>query len=72
MKKLIRKLFTILLVFALGYFVYINYIKETVAFKVIEEEKVIIDKYYVYGNHLNIEGNLEIKDKNYDNIYLTL
>ena len=72
MKKLIRKLFTILLVIALGYFVYINYIKETVAFKVIEEEKVIIDKYYVYGNHLNIEGNLEITDKNYDNIYLTL
>lgn len=72
MKKLIRKLFTIILVFALGYFVYINYIKETVAFKVIEEEKVSIDKYYVYGNHLNIEGNLEITDKNYDNIYLTL
>lgn len=72
MKKIIRKLFTIILVFALGYFVYINYIKETVAFKVIEEEKAVIDKYYVYGNHLNIEGNLEITDINYDNIYLTL
>jgi len=72
MKRLIKKNFILMLVIALGYFVYINYIKDTVAFKVIEEEKVIVNKYYVYGNHLNIEGSLEVSDINYEDIYLTL
>lgn len=72
MKKLIKKLFILIFVTAIGYFVYINYIKGTVAFKVIEEEKAYVSNYYIYGNHLNIEGSLEIADTNYDDIYLTL
>ena len=72
MKKLLKKLFLLIFVTAIGYFVYVNYLKDTVAFKVIEEEKAIVNKYYIYGNHLNIEGTLEITDTNYEDIYLTL
>ena len=72
MRKLIKKLFIFIFVLALGYFVYINYIKGTVAFKAIEEEKAIVNNYYIYGNHLNIEGSLEVTDTNYEDIYLTL
>lgn len=34
---------------------------------------LVVPKYYVYGNHFNIEGNIDIKDKNYDfSLCLTL
>lgn len=72
MKKIIKNFFILIVVGFLGYFIYINYIKDSVAFKVVEEEKAIINKYFVYGNHLNIEGSLEIINTNYDEIYLTL
>ena len=72
MKKIIGIIFTILILGSLGYFIYINYIKEEIPTKKTEEELVSISEYYIYGNHLNIKGSLEVVDKNYEDIKLTL
>lgn len=72
MKKILGFLFTIIILGFGGYYVYINYIKDKKPKLVLEEEISSIDKYYIYGNHFNIEGNINIKDKNYDTLSLTL
>ena len=69
MKKLIGILFLLVIMGFAGYFVYVNYIKED---KIIpEEELVSINEYYIYGDHLNIKGELQIEDMTYQDIYLT-
>ena len=65
MKKIIGFLFVIIILGCGGYFVYVNYIKSKVPKLNLEEEVSVASKYYVYGNHFNIEGNIDIKDKNY-------
>ena len=72
MKKILGFIFVIIILGCGGYFVYINYIKDKVPKLVLEEEISTIDKYYIYGNHFNIEGNINIKDKNYDKLSLAL
>ena len=72
MKKIIGFLFVIVILGCGGYFVYVNYIKSKVPKLNLEEEVSNASKYYVYGNHFNIEGNIDIKDKNYDSLCLTL
>ena len=72
MKKIIGFLFVIVILGCGGYFVYVNYFKDKTPKLVLEEEVSNIDKYYIYGNHFNIEGNIDIKDKNYDSLCLTL
>lgn len=53
-----------------GYFVYVNYFGVD---KIIPEEELVdVSEYYIYGEHLNIKGSLEISDMTYDNITLTL
>ena len=59
MKKLIKLIFILLVLFLLGYFIYTNYINAIPKLNV-EEEKVKVTDYHVYGNHLNIAGELEI------------
>ena len=63
MKKILGLIFTLIILGCGGYFIYINYIKDKVPKLVLEEEISTIDKYYIYGNHFNIEGNINIKDK---------
>lgn len=72
MKKILGFLFAIVILGCGGYFVYVNYIKSKVPKLNLEEEVSNASKYYVYGNHFNIEGNIDIKDKNYDSLCLTL
>ena len=72
MKKILGFLFVIVILGCGGYFVYVNYIKSKVPKLNLEEEVSNASKYYVYGNHFNIEGNIDIKDKNYDSLCLTL
>ena len=71
MKKVILTIVILIVLGFLGYFIYVNYINKIPKI-VPEEEKVSVEEYYMYGNHFNIKGNLELKDKNYQDIKLTL
>ena len=55
MKKILGFLFAIVILGCGGYFVYVNYIKSKVPKLNLEEEVSNASKYYVYGNHFNIE-----------------
>lgn len=71
MKKIIITIIVLVVLGFLGYYIYINYLDKEP--KIIpEEEKVSVEEYYMYGNHFNIKGSLELKDKNYLDIKLTL
>lgn len=71
MKKIIITIIVLLVLGFLGYYIYINYLDKEP--KIIpEEEKVSVEEYYMYGNHFNVKGSLELKDKNYLDIKLTL
>ena len=72
MKQIIIILISLVVVGFLGYFIYVNYIKEQIPKINVEEEKVSISKYFIYGNHFNIEGTLDVLDKNYQDIELIL
>lgn len=72
MKKIIGIISALVVVIFLGYFIYVNYIKEDIPKKETEEEVAVISEYFIYGNHLNIKGSLEITNKNYQSIALTL
>lgn len=71
MKKVIGIIFGLIVAGLLGYFIYVNYINKVPKI-VPEEEKVLVEEYYMYGNHFNINGSLEITDKSYKSIKLTL
>jgi len=70
MKKLIGIIFLLIVLGFAGYFVYVNYFVDDGI--VPEEEIVNIYEYYIYGDHLNIKGNLEIEDMSYKDICLNL
>jgi len=72
MKKFLIIIFVLVVLGFVGYFVYVNYFEGKIPIKVTEEEHALIEEYYVYGNHLNIKGSLEIEDKNYQDIKLTM
>lgn len=72
MKKIIITLISLLVITLLGYFIYVNYIKEEVPKIKPENELADITEYYIYGNHLNIKGNITLPDKNYRSIVLTM
>lgn len=71
MKKLIKILLILIILTFLGYFIYVNYINKVPKIQ-IEEEKAKITEYHIYGNHLNITGELEVINKDYKNINLIL
>lgn len=52
----------ILFVIFCGFIIYDNYYKEDSLRLVIEEERIDIDSIYIYGTHLNIEGNYSISE----------
>ena len=70
MKKLIGIIILLIVFGFAGYFIYVNYFVEKGP--ILEEERVTISEYYIYGDHFNIKGSLEIEDVSYKNIYLTL
>lgn len=70
MKKVIGIIFLMIILGFAGYFVYVNYFIEDGIIP--EEEKVSISEYYIYGDHMNMKGSLEIEDMTYQDICLTL
>jgi len=71
MKKILGIIIVIAIMGFLGYFIYINYFNK--APKIVpEQEKVLIEEYSIYGNHLNMKGTLEVADTNYIDIKLTM
>ena len=72
MKKLLGALIIIMILGFAGYFVYTNYYIDIVPKIDVEKEIVNVDEYYIYGNHFNIKGDLQITDINYDSISLIL
>ncbi len=66
-----KKLIILIILIAVGYFIYVNYINAVPKLQV-EEEKANVTEYHVYGNHLNLTGELEITDKDYKDIKLLL
>lgn len=72
MKKIILTLLGVLVLSLLGYFIYVNYFAEQIPKIKVEAETANISEYYIYGNHLNIKGNLTLEDRNYEKIALTL
>lgn len=70
MKKVILVICLLVILGFGGYFVYVNYF---VVDKIIPEEELVdVSEYYIYGDHLNIKGSLEIEDMTYKDIVLTL
>ena len=72
MKKLFSTLFIIIVIGFACYFIYVNYIGNGIPKIDVEEEMVSVSEYYIYGNHLNIKGSLDIDNMNYDKISLVL
>lgn len=70
MKKVIVIICLLVILGFGGYFVYVNYFGVDKITP--EEELVTVSEYYIYGDHLNIKGSLEIEDMTYENITLTL
>jgi len=71
MKKIIITIGVLIVLGFLGYFIYVNYINKVPKITP-EPEKVSVEEYYMYGNHFNIKGTLELSDKSYEDIKLTL
>lgn len=70
MKKFLTYLLIIIILGFGGYYIYINYFG--IPKVEVEEEKVKIDEYFIYGNHFNIKGTLDIDNVNFKNIKLVL
>ena len=64
MKKFLIVLLFLLIVFG-GYILYSNYKENETPKIVVEEEFINIDKLFIYGNHLNLNGSL-VNDDNLD------
>ena len=70
MKKLIVIILILLVLGFGGYFIYVNYFKDE---GIIPEEEIVnVSEYYIYGDHLNMKGTLEIEDMTYSDVCLTL
>lgn len=61
MKKFLILIGVLFLIFC-GFVVYDIYYKEKIPVLTIEEDKVSIDKLYIYGTHLNMEGSYNFID----------
>lgn len=68
MKKFLI-IFFILLTLGIGYFIITNMINKIPELKV-EEEKVNISEYYIYGTTMNMKGTLNIKEEDYKSLDL--
>ena len=62
MKKVLFVLLILLITFG-GYILYNNFKEDGIALLEVEEEFVNIDELFIYGNHLNLHGNL-VDDNN--------
>jgi len=62
MKKLLALLGVLFVVFC-GFIVYDTYKNHDIPKLEIQEESVLVDNIYIYGTHLNIEGNINFNDK---------
>lgn len=61
-----KKIFILLIILLLlvgGYFAYTNFADKGIPKLNVEEEKVDIDKLFIYGNYLNLHGNI-VNDNN--------
>lgn len=67
-----KKILGIIFIIAIGYFAYVYFIDKGIPKIDVEEEKVNVSEYYIYGNHLNIKGRLDIDNLNYEDICLVL
>ena len=71
MKKLKIIFILLIIIFATTFYFYKqNKIKDFL--NNIEEEKINVDKYYIYGNHLNIEGSINKQFNNIKSVKLIL
>lgn len=70
MKKLFICLIILIILGLGGYYLYLRI--NTIPRLKVEEEKAIINEYFIYGNHFNISGVLEIDKVDYDDIKLVL
>ena len=58
------KKFVILVILIISCFIFYHIYKNNrinLFLKNIENDKISVDKYYIYGNHLNIEGSINKK-----------
>lgn len=70
MKRLISVLFVVVIFIIFSYLVYDSYATDNMI--ELEDEIVSISEYYIYGDHLNIKGNLILDDLSYKDVSLTL
>lgn len=70
MKKTFICLIAFIILCVGGYFIYLKTNK--IPRIDVEEEKAEVDKFFIYGNHLNFSGSLNIDSVNYDDIKLVL
>lgn len=68
--KYFLSILAVLLIIFTGYVIYSVNVDNSFNKIVIEEDKVILDKYYIYGVHLNIEGKFNIDDNSSSDIVL--
>lgn len=71
MKKFIL-IITIIFILLIGYVVYVETNKNKIPPLVIENEKVEINNYYIYGTTLNMEGKLELEVSDFEEIELVM
>ena len=71
MKKFILIL-TIIFLLLIGYIVYVKINKNKISPLVLEPEQVEVNKYYIYGTTLNIEGKLELESTDFEEIELVM
>lgn len=70
MKKLIVLVLILIVLGFGGYYIYINYFIDK---GIIPEIEIVnVSEYYIYGDHLNMKGSLEIEDMTYTDVCLTL
>ena len=72
MKKLFGIIIIAVIIGFAGYFIYVNYLSDIIPKIDVEEEKANVDEYFIYGNHLNIKGNLKLDNVDFDNCSLVL
>ncbi|MBQ7140050.1 MAG: N-acetylmuramoyl-L-alanine amidase [Bacilli bacterium] len=69
-----KKIFTFLLLLGIGFIVYAYFFGEQEnLYRVLsntEKTEVSLNKYYIYGRHLNMEGTLETNSKNVEDVKL--
>lgn len=71
MKKFIL-IVTIIFLTLIGYIIYVEVNKNKIPPLVVETEQVEINKYYIYGTSLNMEGTLKLENTDFEKIELVL